>query len=82
MDAAYRDAGHLLTRQSLQLNLPTVPVHDLAVKDDDLVLGGQTLFRRPCDGAPSRALLLTNVSEWPGRHWLRVRHGRTSYLPG
>ena len=41
--------------------------------DDDVVLGGQTLFRRPCDGAPPRALLLTNVSEWPGRHWLRVR---------
>jgi hypothetical protein len=41
--------------------------------DADLVIGGQTLFRRPCDGPPSRALLLTNVSEWPGRHWLRVR---------
>lgn len=41
--------------------------------DDDLVLGAQTLFRRPCDGEAGRALLLTNVSEWPGRHWLRVR---------
>ena len=38
-----------------------------------MVLGGQTLFRRPCDGVPPRALLMTNVSEWPGRHWLRVR---------
>lgn len=27
------------TWQSLQLNLPTVPVHDLQVKDDDLVVG-------------------------------------------
>ena len=41
--------------------------------DEDLVVGAQTLFRRPCDGAASRALLLTNVSEWPGRHWLHVR---------
>jgi enediyne biosynthesis protein E4 len=41
--------------------------------DDDLVVGAQTLFRRPCDGAPQRAMILTNVSAWPGRHWLRVR---------
>jgi photosystem II stability/assembly factor-like uncharacterized protein len=32
-----RDDGK--TWHSLQLNLPTVPVHDLRVKDDDLVLG-------------------------------------------
>lgn len=31
------DAG--ATWRSLQLNLPTVPVHDLQVKDDDLVVG-------------------------------------------
>ena len=31
------DAGK--TWQSLQLNLPTVPVHDLVVKDNDLVVG-------------------------------------------
>jgi photosystem II stability/assembly factor-like uncharacterized protein len=31
------DAGK--TWKSLQLNLPTVPVHDLVVKDDDLVVG-------------------------------------------
>ena len=31
------DAGK--TWKSLQLNLPTVPVHDLQVKDDDLVVG-------------------------------------------
>jgi hypothetical protein len=31
------DAGK--TWKSLQLNLPTVPVHDLVVKDNDLVLG-------------------------------------------
>jgi photosystem II stability/assembly factor-like uncharacterized protein len=31
------DAGK--TWKPLQLNLPTVPVHDLVVKDDDLVLG-------------------------------------------
>lgn len=41
--------------------------------DDDLVLGAQTLFRRPCDSPAARALLLTKVSAWPGRHWLRVR---------
>jgi len=41
--------------------------------DDDVVLGAQTLFLDPCAAAPPRALLLTNVSEWPGRHWLRVR---------
>jgi photosystem II stability/assembly factor-like uncharacterized protein len=32
-----QDAGK--TWKSLQLNLPTVPVHDLVVKDDDLVVG-------------------------------------------
>ncbi len=34
------------TWQSLQLNLPTVPVHDLIVKDDDLVVGshGRSLW--------------------------------------
>ena len=32
-----RDAG--MSWQSLQLNLPTVPVHDLTVKDNDLVVG-------------------------------------------
>jgi hypothetical protein len=32
-----RDAGK--TWQRFQLNLPTVPVHDLQVKDDDLVVG-------------------------------------------
>ncbi len=32
-----RDAGK--TWESLQLNLPTVPVHDLVVKDNDLVVG-------------------------------------------
>jgi hypothetical protein len=34
------------TWQSLQLNLPTVPVHDLIVKNDDLVLGthGRSLW--------------------------------------
>ena len=39
-----RDEGK--TWQSLQLNLPTVPVHDLRVKGDDLVLGthGRSLW--------------------------------------
>jgi hypothetical protein len=41
--------------------------------DEDFVLGAQTLLLTPCAAARPRALLLTNVSEWPGRHWLRVR---------
>jgi photosystem II stability/assembly factor-like uncharacterized protein len=39
-----RDAGK--TWNDLQLNLPTVPVHDLVIKNDDLVLGthGRSLW--------------------------------------
>ena len=53
------------TWQPLQLNLPTVAVHDLAVKDDDLVVGthGRSIWilddlaapARPVATGPSRA---------------------------
>ncbi|MFQ5816378.1 MAG: glycosyl hydrolase [Terriglobia bacterium] len=36
MYVSFDDGAHW---QSLQLNLPTTPIHDLVVKDDDLVLG-------------------------------------------
>jgi photosystem II stability/assembly factor-like uncharacterized protein len=50
-----RDAGSTWTE--LRLNLPTVPVHDLVVKDDDLVLAthGRSIWILD-DLAPVRAL--------------------------
>jgi photosystem II stability/assembly factor-like uncharacterized protein len=50
--------------QTLRLNLPTVPVHDLAVKDDDLVVGthGRSLWILD-DLTPVRTLAAKTVED-------------------
>ncbi len=70
------------TWQSLQLNLPTVPVHDLIVKGDDLVLGthGRSLWilddltpiRTFVSSTPSKAVEL--LPPLPATRW---RYGQT-----
>ena len=69
------DAGK--TWRSLQLNLPTVPVHDLVVKNDDLVVGTHgrsiwilddlTVVREGGGKAPEEAVRLYSVR--PATRW-------------
>jgi hypothetical protein len=75
-----RDDGK--TWQSLQLNLPTVPVHDLRVKDDDLVVGthGRSLWILD-DLTPIRswspAILEKTIDVFPPRPAIRWRYHST-----
>ena len=67
--------------QSLQLNLPTSPVHDLAVKDDDLVAATHgRAFWILDDLSPLRQANSAIAAE--DFHLYQTCHGHTTALPG
>jgi photosystem II stability/assembly factor-like uncharacterized protein len=77
-----RDDG--VTWQALKLNLPTVPVHDLAVKDRDLVVAshGRSLWifddLTPLRSASSR-VTSQNAALYPIPEAIRWRYGTGSF---
>jgi photosystem II stability/assembly factor-like uncharacterized protein len=75
------------TWQQLKLNLPTVPVHDLVVKNDDLVVGthGRSIWILD-DLTPLRTLspevLAQDVHLFPAQDAVRYRYGRSRSARG